>query len=74
MIGKCAKQCMHCTQNTLLPYEYDWTFIACDDNDLSEKMNLQKNKEKIKFYQSVGICRRKYICILYKRIYKIRGR
>ena len=22
---KYDKQCMHCTRNTLLPYEYEWT-------------------------------------------------
>ena len=29
IMKKCAKQCLHCSQNTLLPYKYEWTCIAC---------------------------------------------
>ena len=25
VIQKCAKQCLHCSRNTLLPYEYEFT-------------------------------------------------
>ena len=25
IIEKYAKQCFHCSRNTLLPYEYEWT-------------------------------------------------
>ena len=28
-IQKNGKQCGHCSQNTLLPFEYEWTCIWC---------------------------------------------
>ena len=29
---KYAKQCGRCGQNTLLPYEHDWTCVSCGYN------------------------------------------
>ena len=44
---KCAKKCLHCTRNTVLPYEYEFTCTACGCNVAKrKKMNLQKYKEK----------------------------
>ena len=31
-IEKYAKQCKHCLQNTILPYEYEWSCISCGFN------------------------------------------
>ena len=50
-IGKNAKQCIHCRRNTLLPYEYDWTCIACGCIITREENDLSKNsKNKNKFH------------------------
>ena len=27
-----AKKCGHCNRNTLLPYEYEWTYFSCGYN------------------------------------------
>ena len=29
IIQKYAKQCLHCLRNTLLPFEIEWTCMAC---------------------------------------------
>ena len=40
---KIVNQCGRCIRNTLLPYEYEWTCIACGYN---ESMNSLKINEK----------------------------
>ena len=39
MFGKYAKQCLHFLRNTLLPYEKEWTSIACGCNIIKWKNN-----------------------------------
>ena len=54
---KHAKHCGHCSGNTLLPYEYDWTCISCGFNLIKRKHKLNKfQRKKNKFYKWVKIC------------------
>ena len=47
LISKNAKQCLHCNQNTLLPYEYEFIGLSCGYNVIKRKHELTeitKNK------------------------------
>ena len=47
---KYGKQCAHCSQNTLLPYEYEWTCFSCGYNVNKRKHELSKiQRKKINF-------------------------
>ena len=50
IIEKYGKQCGHCSRNTLLPYEYEWTCISCGYNLIKRKHELSKIQRK-KFHQ-----------------------
>ena len=43
---KDAKQCRHSTRNTLLPYEIEWSCIACSYNVIKQKNELSKKQRK----------------------------
>ena len=45
---KHAKQCMHCTRNTILPYEYEFSCNACGYNNIKRKNALTKLQPKQK--------------------------
>ena len=50
IIEKYAKKCLHCSRNTLLPYEYEFACITCGYNVKKRKNELSKNqRKKIKF-------------------------
>ena len=52
IIEKNAKQCLHCTRNSLPPYKYEYTCIACVYNVIKRKHQLYKKTTKEnKFYQ-----------------------
>ena len=45
-----GKQCGHCNRNTLRPYEYELTFVACGYVVIKRKHKLSKIQcKKIKF-------------------------
>ena len=46
IIEKNDKQCGHCKRNTLLPYEYECTCIACGYNIIKRKSELSKIQRK----------------------------
>ena len=46
IIQKYAKNCGHCKRNTLLPYEYEFTCIACGYNVNKRKPELSKIQRK----------------------------
>ena len=48
-IEKYAKQCKHCLQNTILPYEYEWSCISCGFNLIWRKHELTKIQRKKNF-------------------------
>ena len=51
---KYAKRCGHCNRNTLLPYEYEFTSIACGYNVNKRKHELSKiQRRKINFINSL---------------------
>ena len=43
---KYAKNCGHCNRNTLLPYDYEFTCIACGYNVNKRKHELCKSQRK----------------------------
>ena len=43
---KYAKHCGHCSRNTLLPYEYDFTCYSCGFNLIKRKHELTKTQRK----------------------------
>ena len=43
---KHVKRCVHCNQNTLLPYEYEFTCIVCGYNVSKRKHELSKIQRK----------------------------
>ena len=47
---KYAEQCLHCTRNTLLPYECELICIASGYNVLKQKKELTKKQRKEKLY------------------------
>ena len=48
-IQKFAKNCGHCTRNTLLPYEYEFICFVCGYNVNKRKHELTKIQKKINF-------------------------
>ena len=65
IIQKYAKQCRHCNKNTLLPYEYEFTCLACGYNVDQRKHELSKiHCRKINFINRVTYAEKKFcICI-----------
>ena len=43
---KNAKQRGHCTRNTVLPFEYEWTCISCGFSLIKRKHELSKIQRK----------------------------
>ena len=57
IIEKYAKKCGHCNQNTLLPYDYEFTCVSCGYNVNKRKHELSKiRRKKYKFYKSIKKC------------------
>ena len=57
VLQKYGEQCSHCSQNTLLPYEYERTCVSCGNNVIKRKHELTKiQRRKKKFYQSIELC------------------
>ena len=57
IIQKYNKRCGHCNRNTLLPYEYEFTCIACGYNVTKRKHELSKiQRKKNKFFKPIKIC------------------
>ena len=73
IIQKFAKKCGHCNRNTLLPYEYDFTCIACGYNVTKGKHELSKIKrKKINFIKRLKYAEVKIfsICVDLYKIYE----
>ena len=68
-----AKRCGHCNRNTLLPYEYEFTCIACGYNVTKRKHELSKiQRKKINFINRLKYAEQKIfsICIDVYKIYE----
>ena len=48
IIEKYGRHCGHCNQNTILPYEYEWTCLLCGYNVNKSKNELSKIQRKKK--------------------------
>ena len=55
---------MHCTRNTFLSYEHEYTCIACGYNVIKRKNDLSKNtQKKIKIINRLKYAEKKIRCI-----------
>ena len=73
IIQKDAKNCGHCKRNTLLPYEYEFTCIACGYNVSKRKHELSKiQRKKINFINRLrhGEVKIFSICVDLYKIYE----
>ena len=73
IIQKYAKTCRHCNRNTLLPYEYEFTCIACGYNVTKRKHDLsKKQRKKINFINRLKYAEQKLfsICVDVYKIYE----
>ena len=71
IIEKYGKQCGHCNRNTLLPYECEFTCIACGYNVIKRKHELSKiQRKKINFINRLKYAEHKIFCICVD-VYKI---
>ena len=61
IIKKYAKNCGHCNQNTLFPYEYEFTCIVCGYNVIKRKLELSKIQlKKINFINRLKYAKKNY--------------
>ena len=73
IIEKYAKKCLHCSRNTLLPYEYEFTCITCGYNVNKRKNELSKiQRKKINFINRLKYAEVKIfsICVDLYKIYE----
>ena len=73
IIEKYAKRCGHCNRITLLPYEYEFTCIACGYNVNKRKHELSKiQRKKINFINRLKYAEIKIfsICVVLHKIYE----
>ena len=73
IIQKYAKKCLHCNRNTLLPYEYEFTCIACGYNVNKRRHELsKKQRKKINFLNRLKYAGVKIfsICVDLYKIYE----
>ena len=63
-IKKHAKQCTHCNQKILLPFEYEWTCISCGFNLIKRKQEFSKiQRKRISFINPLKYAEQKPFCI-----------
>ena len=73
IIQKYGKRCGHCNQNTLLPYEYEFTCLSCGYNVNKRKHELSKmQRKKIIFINRLKYAEVKLfsICVVVYKIYE----
>ena len=73
IIEKYAKKCLHCSRNTLLPYEYEYTCFSCGYNVNKRKHELSKiQRKKINFTNRLKYAEVKIfsICVDVYKIYE----
>ena len=64
IIQKYGKPCGHFNRNTLIPYEYELTCIACGYNVNKRKRELSKiQRKKINFINRLNYAEQKIFCI-----------
>ena len=74
IIENYAKNCGHCNRNTLLPYEYEFTCIACGYIVNKRKHELSKiQRKKINFNNRLKYAEVKIfsICVDKNKIYQV---
>ena len=73
VIKKYGKNCGHCNRNTLLPYEYEFTFFSYGYNVIKRKHQLSKTQgKKINFINRLKYAELKIfrICVDVCKIYE----
>ena len=64
IIEKNGRNCGHCGQNRLFPYEYEWTSITCGFNSIKRKNKLSKiQRRKTNFINRLNYAELKIFCI-----------
>ena len=64
VIQKYGKRCGHCNQNTLLPYEYEWSCLSCGFDLIRRKHELSKiQRKKINFINRIKYAEQNIFCI-----------
>ena len=64
IIEKYGEKCGHCNRNCLLPYEYEFTCLACGYNVIKQKHQLSKiQRKKINFINRLKYAEHKIFCI-----------
>ena len=83
LIQNYGKNCGHCSRNTLLPYEYEYTCLSCGYNVINQKTELSKfQRNCINFINRLKLVEHKIFCICievykqyegddYDRIYEV---
>ena len=67
---KYAKHCGHCSRNTLIPYEHEWSSVSCGYNVIKRKHELSKLQRKKKLHQFNKYAENKIFCFC-TEVYKI---
>ena len=77
------EKCLHCLRNTLLPYEYEYTCIACGYNGIKIKHELTENQRmktnfirRLKYAEQIIFCicndvYKIYECTDFSKIYEV---
>ena len=64
IIQNYAKKCGHCSRNTSLPYEYEWTCFSSGFNLIKRKHELTKiQRKKTNFIKRMKYAELKIFCI-----------
>ena len=64
IIEKYAKHCGHCNQNTLLPYEYEYTCFSCGYNVIKRQHEFSKiQRKRMNFINRLKYAELKIYCI-----------
>ena len=71
IIQKDAKQRGHCSRNTFLPYQYEWSCFSCNYNVIKQKHDLSKIQRKnMSFVNRLKYVEHKIFCLCIE-VYKI---
>ena len=62
IIENYGKKCGHCNQNKLLPYEKEFTCIACGYNVRTRKHEFSKIQRKENFFNRLKYAEQKIFC------------
>ena len=73
IIQKYGKQCGHCNQNTLFPYECEWSCLSCGFNLTKRKHEFTNKQRKKLSLSTTNMQNKKYFVfvLMYKKFMKV---